>query len=123
MTRKSSCQTAMDGMTSLKSRGLKIPAPVFTRLGLNVPPRLLRRGSQTSEDRVPCNPTASSSKAGGNFFVFLADYYLSKRIDVYAALEYSAPDLLQMTNTATTPATPNGAIDRTSAMVGVRHRF
>ena len=67
--------------------------------------------------------TPGAPDAKGDFSALLADYALSKRTSVYAALEYTHLDDLQLTNSKVTPAVPNGATNRTAYMVGIRHRF
>jgi predicted porin len=64
-------------------------------------------------------PGAPDGKA--QFAALLVDYLLSKRTDLYATIERTHVDDLQLTNTTT--ATPNGATGRTTLMAGVRHRF
>ena len=67
--------------------------------------------------------TPGALDAKGDFAALLADYAFSKRTSVYAALEYTHLDDLQLTNLKVTPAAPNGATNRTAYMVGIRHRF
>lgn len=51
----------------------------------------------------------------------LVDYRLSKRTDLYGAIEYTTLDAMQLTDTTT--GTPNGATNRTAFMAGIRHIF
>ena len=67
--------------------------------------------------------TPGTPDGKGDFYALLADYALSKRTDVYAAVEYSKLDELQLTNMMASPAAPNGETNRTAYMVGIRHRF
>ena len=67
--------------------------------------------------------TAGVSDGSGDFFALLADYSFSKRTAVYAAVEYTSLNDLQLTNMRVSPAAPNGADNRTALMVGIRHRF
>ena len=67
--------------------------------------------------------TPATPDGKGDFYALIADYALSKRTDVYAAVEYSKLDELQLTNMMASPAAPNGETNRTAYMVGIRHRF
>lgn len=67
--------------------------------------------------------TPGAPDGKGDFYALLADYALSKRTSVYAAVEYSKLDELQLTNMMASPAAPNGETNRTAYMVGIRHRF
>lgn len=64
---------------------------------------------------------AHARDVSGNFLALLGDYAWSKRTDVYAALEYTRLDGLQLTDTAS--GVPNGQSRRAAAMLGLRHKF
>ena len=66
-------------------------------------------------------PGAPDAKA--DFFAILATYSLSKRTDLYGTYEFTHLKNMQLTNASVTPAAPNGAGNRSTFMVGMRHRF
>lgn len=65
--------------------------------------------------------TPGAPEGAGDFYAGLLDYRFSRRTDLYAAIEYTSLDRLQLTNTVT--GAPNGATSRKALMLGVRHNF
>jgi len=65
--------------------------------------------------------TPGAPDGKGDFMAALVDYRLSKRTDLYGAIEYTTLDAMQLTDTTT--GTPNGATNRTAFMAGIRHVF
>jgi predicted porin len=65
--------------------------------------------------------TPGAPEARGRFLALLADYFLSRRTDLYASVDRTSLSNLQLTSTAS--GVPNRATGRTALMVGMRHRF
>lgn len=79
-------------------------------------------GAQYSRIDQSYHPLGASN-GRADFLAVQGTYALSKRTDLYSAIEYTRVKGMQMTNQAVTPAAPNGATNRRTLMVGMRHRF
>ena len=66
---------------------------------------------------------SGAPRAKADFFAVQGMYALSKLTELYSAVEYTRVKDMQLTNHLVTPPSPNGATNRRTLMVGMRHRF